>query len=167
MRPGHTVREMSLASPLLDFDDLLFVKRAPGSFTHMSDQYYGWWSRPGGGLYILRDFKSESRRLQCLTEHLEPGSFLRPDLSHNGRRVLFAYCRHYPDLHNEPDKLDKGQGTGRRVLPPLRDEPGRHRPEAVDVRQVRRFRRAVSTERRNRVPVDASRPRSSVRGRGT
>jgi len=104
----QTVREMSLANPLLDFDDLLFVKRAPGSFTHMSDQYYGWWSRPGGGLFLLKDFKTESRRLQCLTEGFEPGSFLRPDLSHDGRRVLFAYCKHYPDLHKEPDKLDKG-----------------------------------------------------------
>lgn len=104
----QTVRDMSLANPLLDFDDLLFVKRAPGSFTHMSDQYYGWWSRPGGGLYILKSFKSDDRRLVCLTERFATGSFLRPDLSHDGRRVLFAYCKHYPDLHKEPDKLDKG-----------------------------------------------------------
>ena len=26
----------------------------------------------------------------------------------DGRRVLFAYCKHYPNLHKEPDKLDKG-----------------------------------------------------------
>ena len=99
---------MSLANPLLDFDDLLFVKRVPGSFTHMSDQYYGWWSRPGGGVYILEDFKTEARRLRCLTHGFEPGSFLRPDLSCDGRRVLFAYCKHYPELHAEPNKLDKG-----------------------------------------------------------
>lgn len=104
----QTVRDLSFANPLLDFDDLLFVKRVPGSNTHMSDQYYGWWSRPGGGLCLLEDFKSETRRLRCLTEGFAPGSFLRPDLSHNGRRVLFAYCKHYPDLHAEPNKLDKG-----------------------------------------------------------
>ncbi len=103
----RTVREMSFANPLLDFDDLLFVKRIPGSNTHMSDQYYGWWSRPGGGLFILEDFKSETRRLRCLTEQFATGSFLRPDLSHDARRVLFAYCKHYPDLHTEPNKLDK------------------------------------------------------------
>jgi hypothetical protein len=47
------VRAMALANPLLDFNDLLFVKRVPGEFNHMSDQYYGWFSRPGGGLYLL------------------------------------------------------------------------------------------------------------------
>jgi hypothetical protein len=59
------VRRMALANPLLDFDDLLFVKRVPGSFTHMSDQYYGWFSRPGGGVFILEDFKSDQPRLRC------------------------------------------------------------------------------------------------------
>ncbi len=54
----QTIRTMALSNPLLDFDDLLLVKRVPGSFTHMSDQYYGWFSRPGGGLYVLKDFKS-------------------------------------------------------------------------------------------------------------
>ena len=39
-----------------DFDTLLFTKRVPGSFNHMSDQYYGWWSKPGGGIFLLRDF---------------------------------------------------------------------------------------------------------------
>ena len=102
-----TVRQMALANPLLDFDNLLFVKRVPGSFTHMSDQYYGWFSRPGGGVFILEDFKSDAPRLRCLTSAFAPGTFLRPDLSYDGTRVLFAYCRHYPGLEGEPDKLDK------------------------------------------------------------
>jgi mono/diheme cytochrome c family protein len=102
-----SVRRLALANPLLDFEDLLFVKRVPGSFTHMSDQYYGWFSRPGGGLYILEDFKSDSPRLRHLTEGMPPGSFLRPDLSYDGRRVLFAYCRHVAGLDREPNKLDK------------------------------------------------------------
>ena len=107
LKARWAVRQMALANPLLDFDDLLFVKRVPGSFTHMSDQYYGWFSRPGGGVFILEDFKSDQPRLRCLTAHFEPGSFLRPDLSHDGTRVLFAYCKHYPALKDEPDKLDK------------------------------------------------------------
>ncbi len=102
-----TVRRMALANPLLDFDDLLFVKRVPGTFTHMSDQYYGWWSRPCGGLCVLEDFKTDNPRLRCLTEDFEPGSVLRPDLSHDGTRVVFAYCKYYPGLRAEPDKLNK------------------------------------------------------------
>lgn len=107
LKARWAVRQMALANPLLDFDDLLFVKRVPGSFTHMSDQYYGWFSRPGGGVFILQGFKSDQPRLQCLTGGFAPGSFLRPDLSHDGTRVLFAYCKHYPALKDEPNKLDK------------------------------------------------------------
>ncbi|HEO69862.1 MAG TPA: hypothetical protein ENN80_01265 [Candidatus Hydrogenedentes bacterium] len=101
-------RALQLRHPLMDFDALLFTKRVPGSFNHMSDQYYGWWSRPGGGLYILRGFREDDPRLTCFTEALgQVGSFLRPDLSYDGRRVLFAWCRHYPGLADEKNKLDK------------------------------------------------------------
>lgn len=100
-------RRMALANPLLDFDDLLFVKRVPGSFTHMSDQYYGWFSRPGGGLFVLEGFKTDSSKLRCLTEEMADGSVLRPDISFDGERVLFAHCKYYPHLAAEPDKLNK------------------------------------------------------------
>lgn len=89
------VRKMSLKNPLLDFDDILFVKRAPGIFPHMSDQYYGWWSRPGGGVYILKDFKTDSPQIECLTESWPAGNYMRPELSYDGKRVLFAYCKYY------------------------------------------------------------------------
>jgi hypothetical protein len=79
----------------------------PGQFTHMSDQYYGWWSRPGGGLYVLEDFKSDEPKLRCLTPDFPPGSVLRPDLSYDGTKVLFAYAKHYPGLKDQPDKLNK------------------------------------------------------------
>ncbi len=98
----------ALADPLLDFDAILFTKRVPGSFNHMSDQYYGWWSRPGGGIFILRGFKSANPTTECLTESFrEPGSFLRPMLSWDAKKVLFAWCRHYPDLAAQPDKMNK------------------------------------------------------------
>ena len=80
----------------------------PGSFNHMSDQYYGWWSRPGGGIYLLKRFKTEEPVLECLTGAFhEPGSFLRPALSYDAKKVLFAWCRHYPHLAAETNKLDK------------------------------------------------------------
>ena len=100
------IRDMALANPLLDFDSILFVKRAPGTLPHISDQYYGWWSRPGGGIYILDGFKGPSPRLRCLTEGWPEGNFLRPDLSYDGKRVLFAYCRYYPHV-SDMEKVDK------------------------------------------------------------
>ena len=102
-------RELALRNPLLrEFDTLLFTKRVPGSFNHMSDQYYGWWSKPGGGIYLLRGFASEAPTEQCLTTAFtQPGSFLRPTLSYDGAKVLFAWCRHYSGLAAEANKLDK------------------------------------------------------------
>ena len=104
-----TIRRMALANPLLNFDDILFVKRAPGMFPHMSDQYYGWWSRGGGGVYVLSGFKSDTPALRCLTPEWPTGNFLRPDLSYDGKRVLFAYCRHHPHLADVKDKTAKDE----------------------------------------------------------
>ena len=100
------VRRMTLANPLLDFDTILFVKRAPGVFPHMSDQFYGWFSRPGGGICLLDGIKTDRSRVRCLTDDLPPGSFLSPDLSYDGKRVLFAYCRWYPQV-GAMAKVDK------------------------------------------------------------
>ncbi|MGD0093686.1 MAG: discoidin domain-containing protein [Planctomycetota bacterium] len=100
------VRRMALKNPLLDFDTVLFVKGAPGRFPHMSDQYYGWWSRPGGGVFLLQGIKGGNPRLKCLTENFEPGSFIRPELSYDGEKILFAYCKFYA---NVPDLRDKAK----------------------------------------------------------
>ena len=114
----QTVRRLTLANPLLDFDDLLLVKRTPARFTtsptsrtytHMCDQYYGWFSRPGGGMYILKDFKSDRPTLQCLTGDLPPGNIIRPEISYDGTKVLFAHCKYYPHVHGIVNKLDKSK----------------------------------------------------------
>ncbi|MBI5694085.1 MAG: discoidin domain-containing protein [Verrucomicrobia bacterium] len=105
-------RRIALRNPLLrEIDTLLFTKRVPGSFNHMSDQHYGWWSKPGGGIYLLRGLAADAPREECITATAvpEPGSFMRPTLSYDGRKVLFAWCRHYPHLAAEKDKLDKAK----------------------------------------------------------
>ncbi|MCP4257663.1 MAG: discoidin domain-containing protein [Planctomycetes bacterium] len=106
LQARQVVREMALTNPLLDFDKILFVKRAPGTLPHMSDQYYGWWSRPGGGIYLLENFKSDKPSSRCLTESWPEGSFMRPELSYDGTKVLFAFCRYYPHVAGM-EKVDK------------------------------------------------------------
>jgi len=107
MQARWAVRRMALSNPLLTFDTILLVKRAPGIFPHMSDQHYGWWSRPGGGIYLLENFKTDQPRLRCLTADMPEGNFLGPDLSYDGRKVLFAYCRYYPHVASVRNKVDK------------------------------------------------------------
>ncbi|MFV1964890.1 MAG: discoidin domain-containing protein [Pirellulaceae bacterium] len=145
-RARWAIRQMALRNPLLDFDEILFVKRAPGLFPHMSDQYYGWWSRGGGGLYILSGFKGDHPQVRCLTEDWPQGNFLRPDLSYDGKRVLFAWCKFYPHVADIKDKVAKEDlpedafyhiyqmnvdGTGRRQLTHGRydDFDARHMPD--------------------------------------
>jgi hypothetical protein len=107
LKARWAVRGLALANPLLDFDAIVFAKHAPGTFPHMSDQYYGWWSRPGGGVWVMEGFKTDAPRLRCLTAGLPDGSVLRPDLSFDGRRVLFAYARHYPEVSDIRNKAAK------------------------------------------------------------
>jgi hypothetical protein len=102
-----TIRRIALSNPLLSFGELFFTKRAPGSYSHMSDQYYGWWSRPGGGLFILSDYTTDQPKLRSITPKLPTGSYLRPDLSYDATRILFAYCRHYPKMRGMRNKTDK------------------------------------------------------------
>ena len=48
-------REIAFSNSLLNFNQILFIKRHRSIFEHMCDQFYGITARPGGGLYVLRD----------------------------------------------------------------------------------------------------------------
>jgi cytochrome c553 len=101
---------LALRNPLLNFDRMLVTKQVdPGWIYHMSDQYLGWWSRPGGGIYRLEDFKSGKPKETCLTASFAEGCFQRPMLSWNAERLVFAYCRFYPGLAENRDKVTKGE----------------------------------------------------------
>ncbi len=96
-------RTIALSNPLLDFDQLLFIKRDRSTFNHMCDQYYGTFALPRGGVYaltnpfgaqpecrnILANSVVESGRLKG--QKLDKGGFLSPELSFDGKTILFAY----------------------------------------------------------------------------
>ncbi len=99
------LRQIALCNPLLDLDKILFIKRhdAKGVF-HMCDQYYGFNGVRGGGLYVLCDALGAHPKLVDLMEHaivedgrlkgrsLSGGVFLSPELSYDGKTILFAWC---------------------------------------------------------------------------
>ena len=87
-------RRIIFLHPLLDFDDLLINKRPPPSYSHMSRQYLGRYSRPGPGLAVLESWKENPREKLLLEDKLPVGSVLHPDLSFDGKRVLFSFCDH-------------------------------------------------------------------------
>jgi len=48
-------RKIAFSNPLLDFDEIVFIKRHGSLYSHMVDQFYGITAQPGGGLYVLFD----------------------------------------------------------------------------------------------------------------
>ena len=96
-------RQVAFSNPLLAFNDLLFMGYIkPGGDYHMVDQYCGWNARPGGGIFILRNFKGNPSIVNVLAQSvvdngrfkgksLSGGAFLRPDLSFDAQRIAFAW----------------------------------------------------------------------------
>ncbi len=146
---------MALRNPLLNFDAILFVKRVPGSYHHMSDQHYGWWSRPGGGVCLLSAFKTDHPRVRCLTADLPAGSCQGPDLSYDGKKVLFAYCRYYPGVAGHGQQGRQGEAARGLFLSRLRDERRRQSAAADHPRPLRRLRSPLSAQRRDPLPFHA------------
>jgi hypothetical protein len=101
-----TIRKIAFCNPLLNFDKILFIKRhdSVGVF-HMCDQYYGCNAKPGGGLFVLTDPFGENPGIinvleNSVVEHgrlkgdnLTTGAFLSPELSYDGKTILFAYTQ--------------------------------------------------------------------------
>ena len=101
------VRQIAFCNPLLlDLDEILFVKHHdPGGLYHMVHQYYGFGALPGGGLFVLSNPLSDKPIVTNLLENalvkngrlaghaLEPGTFVSPDLSFDGQKILFAYTQ--------------------------------------------------------------------------
>ncbi len=106
-------RRAVFANPLLDFDDILFIARgvlndhqrrkSEYDGDHFCDQYYGHNGRTGGGLFILKDFKSATPGIVNVTKGLtvpsgtnagkplDEGTFAAPDLSWDGKTIVFAW----------------------------------------------------------------------------
>jgi hypothetical protein len=125
-------RRVALANPLLDFGEILFIKRHRSTFNHMCDQYYGINAVPGGGVYVLADaFGPQPRVRDVLAgavvergrlkgRRLEGGSFVSPDLSYDGRTVAFAYVECTGDadhrFHTDPERGHWNEGRSYHVF---------------------------------------------------
>lgn len=92
-REAHLARRaLVFANPLADTGPLVFVKQAPGVFSHQLTQYYGRYARPGGGVHVLdRPGRSMAVR-QLAAGALPQGSYMQPEVTHDGRRVMVAFC---------------------------------------------------------------------------
>ena len=87
-------RQIALANPLAQVGPLVFLKRVPSAFSHQLTQYSGRCARPGGGVFVL---EAPGRSMRCRQlAALPTGSYLHPEVSWDGRRVLFSFCETDP-----------------------------------------------------------------------
>lgn len=98
-------RRIALKNPLLNFDQIVFVTHNRSKVSHMCDQYFGFNAQPGGSLYILSGAFGSSSKVKDLLadavveqgrlkgQKLVGGSCLSPDLSFDGKTILFAYTQ--------------------------------------------------------------------------
>jgi len=87
-------REIIFSHPALDFERLLINKRPAPNYLHQSRQYLGRYSPRGDGLAVLTDWKNRPKIKLLLRDKLPVGSVLHPDLSFDGKRILFSFCDH-------------------------------------------------------------------------
>jgi cytochrome c553 len=93
LRLRRLKRRIALANPLLNFDKLFFVKRVPGVYSHLVMQHYGFFARPGGGLFVLEKPGHSMQFRDILAGKLAEGNVVEPQLSYDGRKVLFSFVR--------------------------------------------------------------------------
>jgi Mala s 1-like protein/hydrazine synthase alpha subunit-like protein/concanavalin A-like lectin/glucanase superfamily protein/WD40 repeat protein len=108
-------RRIALTNPLLDFDSFICVAR--GTFEgsvrsnpttadvqggHFVTQYFGFNALPGGGLYRVENFKATPKIVDILENSIVQngrlkgrklgyGAFATPDLSFDGKTIVFAW----------------------------------------------------------------------------
>jgi hypothetical protein len=103
LKTRQLVRRIAFTNPALNIEKLLFIKRHDaGGVFHMCDQFYGCNARSGGGLFVLHEpFGTHPRLADLLADTIVEsgrlkgqklaGSFVSPELSYDGRTILFAH----------------------------------------------------------------------------
>ena len=96
-------RQVAFANPLLNFKDIVFLKRSRATYDHMCDSYFGFNQVAGGGIYVLENAFSDHPVLRDVLTNavcengrfmgrkLNFGSFLSPSLSYDGKTVYFCH----------------------------------------------------------------------------
>lgn len=90
-------RQVAFSNPLLDFDDILFIHHKRNGFQelggdHMVGQYYGIHATKGEGLFLLKNAFTDNVTVKnVIGNGLPDGAYLSPELSFDGKKILFAY----------------------------------------------------------------------------
>lgn len=103
-------RAIAFKNPLSDTGPLVFAKHVPSAFSHQLTQYYGRSARAGGGIFVIDEPGRSMACRQLAPGQLSEGSYMHPEVSHDGERILFAYC----DVDSTPVRERKLEYVDRR-----------------------------------------------------
>ena len=105
-------RRIAFSNPLLDFDDIVFIKRHRAIYNHMVDQYAGIAAMPGGGLYVLEDaFGAEPEVRDVLADSVVERGRLEGEQLCGGPNTP-------PEVHYDGYGRRSGEDTGGSFLSP-------------------------------------------------
>ena len=86
-------REIILTHPKLQFNDLLVNMRQVPRYSHNVDQYMAKHAGICPGITVLKNWKSANFKIKnILKNKLPKGSYSHPELSFDGKKVLFEYA---------------------------------------------------------------------------
>ncbi len=156
-RRAHELRrELAFRNPLANTGPLVFAKQVPSCFSHQLTQYYGMCARPGGGIFVL-DAPGRSMHTTQLAD-LPTGSYQHPEVSWDGRHILFAYCEAPTAPANRTVHQERNYHIYEVAV-------GRLRTAATDGRSLRRFLASLFARWQTPVPLHATGRFSSLRRR--
>ncbi|MDR0390505.1 MAG: hypothetical protein LBH59_01255, partial [Planctomycetaceae bacterium] len=110
-------RDITFKNPVLDFDSLIFIdgpKPQGSEPNHETRHRLGYMAVPGGRLIKLQGLKPDGQQTKLMPNEQLHGSFWRPDLSYDAKRVLVSFKPHNEkNFHIYEINID---GTGERQL---------------------------------------------------
>ncbi|MDR1270951.1 MAG: hypothetical protein LBK82_15660, partial [Planctomycetaceae bacterium] len=90
-------RKITFKNPVLDFDSLVYVDGptpAGSEWKHETRHRLGYMAVPGGRLMTLKGLHPGGHQTKLMPQEPLHGSFWRPDLSYDGKRVLIGFKPH-------------------------------------------------------------------------
>ncbi len=97
LRVRRLKRRIALANPVVDFDKVLYVDMPfpqGKEWPHETRHRLGYMAVPGGRLMVLEGLSPEGRLRKLMPKPPLHGSFWRPDLSFDAKRVVFCFKPH-------------------------------------------------------------------------
>ena len=94
-------RTIMFKNPAIDFDKILLIDNpypAGREWPHQSVHRNGFHAVPGGRLLILEGLNPGGKVTRLAPD--KPGSFVRPDLSFDAKKVLFSFVPHNDDAYH-------------------------------------------------------------------